>query len=32
MIFELFRIGSFPISPFGVTMVLAFLAAYFQLR
>jgi len=32
MIPELFRIGSFPISPFGVTMVLAFLAAYFQLR
>jgi phosphatidylglycerol:prolipoprotein diacylglycerol transferase len=32
MIPELFRIGSFAISPFGVMMVLAFLAAYFQLR
>ena len=32
MIPELFRIGSFPISPFGVMMVLSFLAAYFQLR
>jgi phosphatidylglycerol---prolipoprotein diacylglyceryl transferase len=32
MIPELFRIGSFAISPFGVMMVCAFLAAYFQLR
>ncbi len=32
MIPELFRIGSFAISPFGVMMVLAFLGAYFQLR
>lgn len=32
MIPELFRIGSFPISPFGVLMVAAFLAGYFQLR
>jgi len=31
MIQELFHIGSFSISPFGVTMVLAFLAAYRQL-
>lgn len=31
MIPELFRIGSFAISPFGVMMVLAFVAAYFQL-
>lgn len=32
MIPELFRIGSFSISPFGLTMVLAFVASYFQLR
>jgi phosphatidylglycerol:prolipoprotein diacylglycerol transferase len=32
MIQELFRIGTFAISPFGVTLVLAFVAAYFQLR
>ena len=32
MINELFRIGSFSISPFGVMMVLAFVAGYFQLR
>ncbi len=32
MIQELFRIGSFSISPFGVMLVLAFLAGYFQLR
>jgi phosphatidylglycerol:prolipoprotein diacylglycerol transferase len=32
MIPELFRIGSFAISPFGLMMVAAFLAAYFQLR
>ena len=31
MIPELFRIGSFPISPFGVMMVLAFVAGYAQL-
>jgi phosphatidylglycerol:prolipoprotein diacylglycerol transferase len=31
MIQELFRIGSFSISPFGVMLVLAFLAAYVQL-
>jgi len=30
MIPELFRVGSFAISPFGVTMVLAFLASYVQ--
>lgn len=29
---ELFRIGDFPISTFGPMLVLAFLAAYFQLR
>ncbi len=32
MIEELFRIGSFSISPFGVMLVCAFLASYFQLR
>ncbi len=32
MLPELFRIGSFAVSPFGVTMVLAFVAAFFQLR
>ena len=32
MIRELFHIGSFSISPFGVTMVLAFFAAFWQLR
>lgn len=32
MIPELFRIGDFAISPFGVTMALAFIAAYLQLR
>jgi phosphatidylglycerol:prolipoprotein diacylglycerol transferase len=32
MIEELFRIGSFSISPFGVTLVFAFLASYLQLR
>lgn len=32
MIRELFRIGSFPISPFGLMMVLAFVTAYLQLR
>ena len=32
MLPELFRIGSLSISPFGVTMVLAFLGGYFQLR
>jgi phosphatidylglycerol:prolipoprotein diacylglycerol transferase len=32
MIRELFTIGSFAISPFGVMMVLAFLAAWAQLR
>jgi phosphatidylglycerol:prolipoprotein diacylglycerol transferase len=31
MIPELFRIGGFAVSPFGVFMALAFLAAYFQL-
>ena len=31
MIQELFRIGSFSISPFGVMLMLAFLAAYAQL-
>jgi phosphatidylglycerol:prolipoprotein diacylglycerol transferase len=31
MIQELFHIGSFPISPFGVMLVLAFLGAYVQL-
>lgn len=29
---ELFRIGDFPISSFGLMLVLAFLASYFQLR
>ena len=32
MIQELFHIGSFAISPFGVMLVAAFLASYFQLR
>jgi phosphatidylglycerol---prolipoprotein diacylglyceryl transferase len=32
MIEELFRIGSFSISPFGVALVAAFIAAYFQLK
>ncbi len=32
MIDELFSIGSFSISPFGVMLALALLAAYFQLR
>lgn len=32
MIQELFRIGSFSISPFGVMLVFAFLGSYFQLR
>jgi len=32
MVDELFRIGSFPISPFGVMLVCAFLASYLQLR
>lgn len=32
MIPELFRIGDFAISPFGVTMALAFIAAYVELR
>jgi phosphatidylglycerol---prolipoprotein diacylglyceryl transferase len=32
MIEELFRIGSFSISPFGVMLVLAFFASYLQLR
>ena len=32
MIQELFRIGPLSISPFGVILVAAFLAAYFQLR
>ncbi len=32
MIQELFHIGSFPISPFGVLLVAAFVASYFQLR
>jgi len=32
MIQELFRIGSFSISPFGVMLVLAFLSSYLQLR
>lgn len=32
MIQELFRIGSFSISPFGVMLVLAFIAGYLQLR
>lgn len=32
MIRELFHIGSFSVSPFGVTLVLAFLASYLQLR
>jgi phosphatidylglycerol:prolipoprotein diacylglycerol transferase len=32
MIREIFHIGSFSISPFGVMLVLAFLASYFQLR
>ena len=32
MIQELFHIGSFSISPFGVMLVLSFVASYFQLR
>src|SRR4029079_1965216 len=32
MIQELFHIGSFSISPFGVTLVFAFVASYLQLR
>ncbi len=32
MIPELFRIGSFSVSPFGLMLVLALLAAYWQLR
>jgi phosphatidylglycerol:prolipoprotein diacylglycerol transferase len=32
MIQELFHIGSFSISPFGVTLVFAFIAGYLQLR
>ncbi len=32
MIRELFHIGSLSISPFGLMMVLAFMAGYFQLR
>ncbi len=32
MLRELFHIGSFSVSPFGVTLVLAFLASYLQLR
>ena len=32
MIKELFHIGSFSVSPFGVMLVLAFLASYLQLR
>jgi phosphatidylglycerol:prolipoprotein diacylglycerol transferase len=32
MIQELFHIGRFTVSPFGVMLVLAFLAAYFQLQ
>ena len=32
MIQELFRVGPIPISPFGVLLVLAFLAAYWQLH
>jgi phosphatidylglycerol:prolipoprotein diacylglycerol transferase len=32
MIPELFRIGSFAVSPFGVLLVLAFLTAFWQLR
>ena len=32
MIRELFHIGSFSVSPFGVMLVLAFLASYLQLR
>jgi phosphatidylglycerol:prolipoprotein diacylglycerol transferase len=32
MIDEVFRIGSFAISPFGLMLVFAFLASYFQLR
>jgi len=32
MIREIFHIGSFSISPFGVMLVLSFLASYFQLR
>src|SRR4030081_3146070 len=32
MIQELFHIGSFSISPFGLMLVCAFLVSYFQLR
>ncbi|MCB1036666.1 MAG: prolipoprotein diacylglyceryl transferase, partial [Acidobacteria bacterium] len=32
MIPELFHIGSFSVSPFGLMLVLAFMAAYWQLR
>lgn len=32
MIEEVFRIGDFAISPFGLTLVVAFIAAYLQLR
>lgn len=32
MIQELFRVGSFSISPFGITLVAAFFAAFLQLR
>ena len=32
MVPELFRIGDFPVSSFGLMLVLAFVAAYFQLR
>lgn len=32
MISELFSFGSFAVSPFGITLVLAFVSAYFQLR
>src|SRR4030095_10054889 len=32
MIKEIFHIGSFSISPFGVMLVFAFLASYLQLR
>src|SRR4029077_8704795 len=32
MIDEVFHIGSFSISPFGLMLVFAFLASYFQLR
>ncbi len=32
MIEEVFHVGSFSVSPFGVLLVLAFVAAYFQMR